>query len=164
MDRPSCARFWAQGVFVVVGVAMNFVVLSLPFALVIVATICDMRRREVPDSISVVMFAWAVLVAAMGWTAGGWLGLVSGFLLGLVLTAGLFYLGGLGGGDVKLIAALGAVLGPWGLLVVLFWMAMAGAMLAVIAVARGQRDFAYVPAIAAGLLVYSTLLSGVWTS
>jgi len=37
---------------------------------------------------------------------------------------------------------------------VLFWMALAGGLLALIAMARGQRDYAYGPAIAAGYLGY----------
>ena len=40
---------------------MNFLVLSLILALVVVATICDLRDREVPDWISLTILAWAVL-------------------------------------------------------------------------------------------------------
>lgn len=66
----------------------------------------------------------------------------------------MFRFAKLGGGDVKVIAAVGALLGPVGLLIVLFWMAIAGGILALIAMLRGQRDYAYVPAIAAGYLAY----------
>jgi prepilin peptidase CpaA len=52
-----------------------------------------------------------------------------------------------------LLAAWGAALGTVALLKVLFWMALAGAVLAIVSAARGRRDFAYVPAIAAGLCV-----------
>jgi hypothetical protein len=52
------------------------------------------------------------------------------------------------------VAALGAVLGPLGLVQALFWIALAGGVLAVFAAARGQRDYAYVPAITAGVLVH----------
>ena len=62
--------------------------------------------------------------------------------------------GGFGGGDVKLVIALGAALGPLALLSALFWVALSGGLLALIAVIRGRRDLAYVPAIAMGLLVY----------
>ena len=65
-------------------------------------------------------------------------------------SAAVFYLGGLGGADVKLVAALGAAVGPVSLLCVLFWTALAGGLLALAAKSRGKRDFAYVPAIAAG--------------
>ncbi len=143
---------------------MNFLVLSLILALVVVATICDLRDREVPDWISLTILAWAVLAATLGWTTGGWLSLVYGFSLGLVLSASVFYMGGLGGGDVKLIAALGAAVGPLGLLVVLFWMALTGAILALVAMSRGKKDFAYVPAIAVGLMVYLAFLGSMQIS
>jgi prepilin peptidase CpaA len=84
-----------------------------------------------------------------------WLGLLSGFLLGGALGTGLFALGAFGGGDVKLIAALGAILGPVGLIYMLFWTALAGGALALAAAARRQREFAYVPAIALGLAFYA---------
>lgn len=143
---------------------MNFLVLSLMLILVLIATICDIRDREVPDWISLAMLAWAVLVTTLGWTTGGWLGLAYGFSLGLVLSASVFYMGGLGGGDVKLIAALGAAVGPLGLLVVLFWMALTGAILALVAMSRGKKDFAYVPAIAVGLMVYLAFLGSMQIS
>ena len=143
---------------------MNFLVLSLLLVLVVVATICDLRDREVPDWISLTILAWAVLATTLGWTTGGWLGLVYGFSLGLVLSASVFYMGGLGGGDVKLIAALGAAVGPLGLLVVLFWMALTGAILALVAISRGKKDFAYVPAIAVGLMVYLAFLGNMQIS
>jgi Flp pilus assembly protein protease CpaA len=90
----------------------------------------------------------------------GWLGLAMGAVLGFALTAPLFWLGGIGGGDVKLVTALGACLGPWGLLQTLFWVAVAGGVLALVAKWRKQADFAYVPAILAGLLVYCVLSGG----
>ena len=102
---------------------------------------------------SAVIVAWACLATAMGLHKVGWIGLMAGALLGLGLSAAVFYLGGLGGGDVKLLAAIGAAVGPWALLSILAWMAVAGGVLALIAAARGKRDFAYVPAIAVGVVV-----------
>jgi prepilin peptidase CpaA len=130
------------------------VTLLPPLALLAAAVVYDLKSREIPDWISLALAAWAVLAAALGLHAAGWLGAAAGLALGFALTAPLFYLGGLGGGDVKLIAALGAALGPLALLSVLFWMAVAGGVLALVAKYRGEKDFAYVPAIAAGLLIY----------
>jgi len=129
-------------------------------ALVIAAAGWDLRRREVPDLIPCAVLACAVVGRLLGSGAGGWLGLCGGLALGLLLTVPLFFLGGLGGGDVKLIAALGAVLGPLGLLSALFWTALAGGVLAILAALRGRRDFAYVPAIAAGMLLHVALAVG----
>ncbi|MEZ6066729.1 MAG: prepilin peptidase [Planctomycetaceae bacterium] len=60
---------------------------------------------------------------------------------------------GIGGGDLKLVTALGAWLGPAGTLSLLFWTALAGAVSAVVTAIRQQRDFPFGPAILAGLIV-----------
>ncbi|MGO9111853.1 MAG: prepilin peptidase [Thermoguttaceae bacterium] len=117
------------------------------------ALVCDLRTREIPDWIPLLIVLWACLATAMGLHKVTWIGLVAGALLGLGLSAVVFYLGGLGGGDVKLLAAIGAAVGPWALLSILAWMAFAGGILALITAARGKRDFAYVPAIAVGVVV-----------
>ena len=82
---------------------------------------------------------------------GGVVGLTTGYLL--------FRFAKLGGGDAKLIAALGLLVGPVGLLIVLFGMAIAGGVLSLVAMLRGQRDYAYVPAITAGFIGYVGLVS-----
>ena len=120
---------------------------------VVFALVCDLRTREIPDWIPLLIVAWACLATALGLHKVTWIGLMAGALLGLGLSAAVFYLGGLGGGDVKLLAAIGAAVGPWALLSILAWMALAGGLLALIAAARGKRDFAYVPAIAVGVVV-----------
>jgi prepilin peptidase CpaA len=128
-------------------------VLWIILFLVVVAAVLDLRTREVPDSIALAILACAVAATACDWGDVRWLGMAVGLLIGLTSSAVAFYLGGLGGADVKLIAALGAALGPVSLLCLLFWTALAGGLLAVVAKCRGKRDFAYVPAIAAGLMI-----------
>ena len=67
------------------------------------------------------------------------LGLSFGFSIGFVL----FWLGGFGGGDVKLLSALGAVLGFKGELGVLFYVAILGGVLALVARMRREKEYAY---------------------
>jgi prepilin peptidase CpaA len=139
--------------------------LAIPLLLLLVATICDLRTRIIPDWISIALLGWGIGAAmfsggTFGVVGSAWVSLGVGLMLGLGLGAIFFALGGLGGGDVKLLAGLGAVLGPMALLNVLFWMAMAGAVFAIVAKLRGRRDFAYVPAIAAGLLIYAVRHGG----
>jgi prepilin peptidase CpaA len=131
----------------------RYVVLWIILALVIVATIFDLRTREVPDWIALTILTCSVLATTLGWGEVRWPGLIVGLLLGLACSAAVFYLGGLGGADVKLVAVLGAAVGPVTLLCVLFWTAIAGGLFALAAEYRGKREFAYVPAIAAGLLI-----------
>jgi prepilin peptidase CpaA len=135
-------------------------VAAVPLGLLVAATWHDLRKREIPDWISLALGLWAAGTALMGWHAGGWTELAVGAVLGFALTAPLFWLGGIGGGDVKLITALGACLGPWGLLQTLFWVAVAGGVLALIAKLRKQADFAYVPAILVGVALYCVQTGG----
>lgn len=133
---------------------MAELVLLLPMLLLIAAAVIDLRTREIPDGISIAVLLTAVGAACFGWVGIRWWMVVSGAVLGLVIGYLLFRFAKFGGGDAKLIAAVGAFLGPVGLLTMLFWMASAGGVLALIAMARGQRDYAYGPAVAAGYLAY----------
>src|SRR5580704_8433416 len=102
--------------------------------------------------IVVAVVACGLLAALLSWTVAGWLAAIAGAVLGLALSWPLFALGGFGGGDVKLLSALGSAFGPKGLLCAMFWMAIAGGGLAILYKWRGRKDLAYVPAIAAGVL------------
>lgn len=90
----------------------------------------DIKTRRVPNYLTL-----AGALAGLGFQLGyhGWPGLKEGGL-GLVLGLGLlmpFYLlGGLGAGDVKALAAMGAWLGPWRTLILFAYMGLAGGLLA----------------------------------
>jgi prepilin peptidase CpaA len=128
--------------------------LWVPFALVVIAAGFDLfNKREIPDSIPVLIVLWSLVAMAFGWLTHGWMSAVGGCLLGLGLGLVFFHLGGLGGADVKLIASLGTVFGVAGELSLLFYVAVTGAILALIAKLRGQREFAYVVAIAIGMFI-----------
>jgi Flp pilus assembly protein protease CpaA len=126
-----------------------------PLAMTILAAACDLRRREIPDSIPLVLLVAAGLAITTGWSTVGVGSAIAGCCLGFGMSAVLFWVGAWGGGDVKLLAALGAWLGPAALLAMCFWMAVVGAALAIAAGMQGRRDLAYAPAIACGLLVQS---------
>ncbi len=92
--------------------------------------VLDLRRRRIPNWLSYGGLATA-LTARLLWS--GWRGMVDG-LLGMLICAGLLLLfflrGGMGGGDVKLMAAVGAWAGARGGLLVLQATALAGLLLA----------------------------------
>ncbi len=138
---------------------MFYAIAAVVVILLVIATSCDLRTREIPDWISI-----AIGLVAVTSSFGGWLGLpmhwvIAGGGAGLFIGYALFRFAHLGGGDAKLIAALGLLVGPVGLLIVLFGMSVAGGVLSLIAMLRGQRDYAYVPAITAGFLGYVGLVS-----
>jgi prepilin peptidase CpaA len=96
------------------------------------AAMCDVRTGRVPNVLTFGAMAGGLLFSAIH--SGGWGLLTSllGCVIGLALFLPLFVLGGMGGGDVKLLAAVGAWLGPVGALRAALWASLAGGVLAVI--------------------------------
>jgi prepilin peptidase CpaA len=76
------------------------------------ACACDLRTRRIPRILTMGGAAAGVLfhLATGGWSAGAIS--IGGWVVGIVILFVPFALGGLGGGDVKLLGALGAWLGP----------------------------------------------------
>jgi prepilin peptidase CpaA len=135
------------------------------------AVIEDLSRRTISNWLPVAALAagFACQLATNGWMGLAWgaLGTVSGFAVFLV-----FYLvGGMGGGDVKLMAGFGAMLGAGRLLSAAFWTALMGGVFAALVLlasmarvwwvrrasgASGEKvavSIPYAPAIAAGVLL-----------
>ncbi len=136
------------------------------------ASVEDVARRTISNWIVL-----AALAAGVGCQifAKGWIGIGYG-LMGAAAGFGVFLifyvLGGMGGGDVKLMAGFGALLGTGRLLQAAFWTALTGGLLAagILGFAAARRWLApgrqnearpasipYAPAIALG--VWLTLLS-----
>lgn len=134
--------------------------LWISFAVIVAAVVFDLRSREIPDTLSVCLLAIGICSSAWHFTNVGWLSMAAGLTLGFAVGAVLFWAGGFGGGDVKLLASLGTVLGWRGLLGAMFWIAVIGAALAVIAGLRKQKEFPYAPAFALGYLAF--IVQGYW--
>ena len=129
-------------------------ILWISFAILGLAVVFDLRSREIPDWLSLCLFGVAVVSTGFGLHKVGWLDLSLGVALGFSVGALLFRLGGFGGGDVKLLASLGGVLGWRNELGVMFWIALWGALFAIVAGLRKEKEFPYAPAIALGLLAF----------
>jgi prepilin peptidase CpaA len=98
----------------------------------------DLRTRRIPNVLTLGAAGGACVyhLAVGGW--GGLGGALAGWGVGLVMFLPLFALRGMGGGDVKLLAALGAWLGPGQTVWLGLFTALAGGPLAVIvALSRG---------------------------
>lgn len=115
------------------------------------ATVVDVIDREIPDRIPLGVALWAIGAESLGWLPFSWLSLVLDFAAALIVGVVGFWFRSLGGGDVKLLAALGASVGFFTVCPLLFWTALAGGLLGGIAAYRGERELAFAPAIAVGL-------------
>ena len=155
----------------------SLIVLAVGLAL---AAVIDMRTRRIPNWLTAGMAAGGFGIAFGGGTVTPTQAAL-GLLIGLLLMLPGHVIGATGAGDVKLMAAVGAVVGSGSILRVFLYTAFAGGLFAVfIALRRGRLQetvfdttrlvtapaetrvaikasgranrFAYAPAIAAGTL------------
>jgi prepilin peptidase CpaA len=102
-----------------------------------VATFTDLRSRRIPNWLVLPFFVCGVAVSS--WLHG-WHGAaqsLEGAALGLLLFGLLFWMGGMGAGDVKLCAAVGAWIGPSQLFIALVLTGLVGGAMALIWAACG---------------------------
>jgi prepilin peptidase CpaA len=145
------------------------------------AALIDLRTRRVPNVLTLSVAVVGLALAMTGTSRIGLAASAAGCLLGFALMLPGFLIGATGGGDVKLLAAIGTLLGPSATLRAFVATAIAGGLIAIfIALRRGGfmsmlagtgalvmsggssiaelRDahdhrFAYAPAIAIGAIV-----------
>jgi len=105
-------------------------------AIVVAAAATDLRTRRIPN--------WLTLCAglSLNWAISGLSGLgnaLAGMMLGFGVYFVLYCLHAMGAGDVKLMAAVGAVVGPRNWIAVFIASALAGGVLAVALTIRKGR-------------------------
>lgn len=128
------------------------------------ATTTDLRSRRIPNRLTIPAAAFGLALQA---GLGGWPGLQQaafGWALGFALLAIPCLLGWIGGGDVKLLAAVGATQGPALALSAGLYGMLLGGLLALLTASRarlrlagdratGRLTLPYGPALALGTLV-----------
>lgn len=98
--------------------------------LLIICILTDIKSRRVYNK---VLLPFLIVSLAAGFITGGWTLLlenVKGFILGLVILIIPFSRGGIGAGDVKLLAVIGGIKGPVFVIYVFLAGALAGGLLA----------------------------------
>jgi prepilin peptidase CpaA len=142
----------------------------------------DLKTRRVPNALTFALTATGIASATLGWSGINLKASLIGLAVGFMLMLPGHIVGATGAGDVKLFAAIGAVLGPVDAITAFFYTALAGGALALYVAHRRRRlaitvqrttelivsgaanvveiespnahnRFAYVPAIAAGSLL-----------
>jgi prepilin peptidase CpaA len=96
----------------------------------------DLSKRRIPN---VLTLPAVVIGLILGLVGGGWEGLLlafAGMLVGLGLMFLPYYLGGMGAGDVKLMAAVGALFGFPAVIDIFLYTALAGGAVALIVTLR----------------------------
>lgn len=135
------------------------IVLTVAWAAV--AAFWDLRTRRIPNwlTLPAALLGLALNVAISGSDGLRQSGL--GLLAGLALLSIPFAIGGMGAGDVKMLAAIGAFAGPAFAFQTFLFGALAGGLIAVVVLLRrshlspGSRTFPYGVAILAGVVATS---------
>lgn len=98
----------------------------------VIACISDLRTRRIPNVLTFGAAAAGVLfhIATHGWE-GAFAG-VAGWMVGVAVFFAPYALGGMGAGDVKLLGALGAWLGPVEAIWLALYTGMAGGLIALV--------------------------------
>ena len=99
-------------------------------AVMAAATFTDLRSRRIPNWLVIPFLVAGIVVST--WMHG-WHGIgqsLSGFAMGAAIFGLLFCMGGMGMGDVKLCAAVGAWIGPSQLVIALVMTGLAGGVIA----------------------------------
>ena len=99
----------------------------------------DYRERRIPNQL---VFTGMIAGLAIGMISGGVKGLAwsaLGLLAGIGILFVPFTMGGIGAGDVKLLGAIGAILGARGALISMLYGAIAGGLMSVIVLAMHGR-------------------------
>jgi prepilin peptidase CpaA len=164
-----------------------FEALNLPTVVAVagsgaVSAVIDMRTRRLPNPLTLTIAVAGLVLAATRWSGVSVIGAALGLAVGIGLMLPTYLFGAMGGGDLKLFAALGTFLGPKPTLLAFLYMLIAGGVLAVAVAVRRRRlqetmrnaaelvksgganaaaiehpavnnRFAYAPAIALGALV-----------
>jgi len=105
-------------------------------AMLAIAALFDLRSRRVPNELTVTLAATGIALAAIGggWPAAAWA--VLGTITGLAALFFPFARGWVGAGDVKLLGAIGAWVGPIGAVLCGLTASVAGGVLAAVFIAR----------------------------
>ena len=108
-------------------------------AAVVTSTVVDLRTRRIPNAVTLATAISGFALAATGASGLTLGGALAGCGLGLLLMLPGHFIGGTGAGDVKLLAALGAVVGPGSIFSTFLYSAIAGGLIALgFAIARGR--------------------------
>jgi prepilin peptidase CpaA len=117
----------------------DLVVIGTLTAGVAAAAAIDLRTRRVPNPLTALLALSGVGFAASGIGHLTVAGSLVGLLVGLALMLPGHLIGGTGAGDVKLFAAIGALLGPAPIVGAFLYTAIAGGALAVIVACHRRR-------------------------
>ena len=108
-------------------------------AIVLVAAIYDLRFRRIPNWLNLSGVILGLAVNTLLFARSGFIVAVLGISLSLVVYVPLYLVRGMGAGDVKLMAAVGAIAGPWNWFGIFLATALLGGVVSILFIALKRR-------------------------
>ncbi len=117
---------------------MEGIIKFLLFCILIIAAVYDAKYRRIPNILTLSTILAGIMYHS--WFSGsqGFLFSLGGVFLGMALLVIFYAMGKMGAGDVKLMGAVGGILGPAGVFNAFLFTAIVGGLYAIIIVIRGR--------------------------
>jgi leader peptidase (prepilin peptidase)/N-methyltransferase len=132
-------------IYIYFGWSLDFIFYALIASALIAIFMIDLKEQVIPDSLVLSILVIEVIHKLSNYFVFGKSLHLLDSLLGLIIAGGLFLLivliskGGMGGGDVTLIGALGFVLGLKGILLTIYFSFILGAIISIFLLATGLK-------------------------
>ena len=107
--------------------------------LLVVASVMDVRFRRIPNWLTYPAVLIGIGFHTLSLGIDGFLFGAAGMLLGFGILIIFYLVGGMGAGDVKLMAAVGSFLGPKGVFIAFVFTALVGGIYALVLLVRSGR-------------------------
>ena len=117
---------------------MDYFLLILVAIVLILATAFDLHQRRIPNALTFPVMAAGIIYWSYLSGVDGFMHSTGGLLLGFAFLLPLYLFGGMGAGDVKLMAAVGSIMGPQGVFIAFLYSAIAGGLYALFVLARSR--------------------------
>ena len=121
----------------------------------------DLYHSIIPDKLSIPLIVIGLIFSILPNTDVSWISAIIGSLSGFILFFGTAFIfqkvtgkDGLGGGDIKLIAAIGAFLGIWGTLFTVIFSSLVALVLLLIIKHDKEKHFPFGPFLIIGSIFY----------
>ncbi|OLO40526.1 hypothetical protein BTR23_05920 [Alkalihalophilus pseudofirmus] len=160
----------ATSIFVVykfVGLQLELIPALLLTILLVISVLTDIRKQLILDIVTFPMLGVLIITRLFIGTEPFWYYLLGGVVgFALLLLIAIVSRGGMGGGDVKLYAAIGVALGPWltvmSLVLASFVGTVIGIFLLGLGIVKRKQPIAFGPFIFIGTLVAYLFGQDIW--
>lgn len=156
-------------VYLSVGLSSELLVGWLLCALLVVAVLTDLQEKLILDVVTIPCLFLFILLRLFIGDESFFFYMLGGFV-GFLLLAAIAWLsrGGMGGGDIKIFAAIGVALGPsltlMSFMIASFLGAIIGVLLLVFGLVERKQPIPFAPFIAAGTLIAYLYGEDLWRS